>query len=410
MSPKWALKESMRCLSCYDPPCVEACPVHVDVAGFIRRVKTGDLRGASRLLRENLFFPNTCALVCPHLRFCEGACCIKDLTGPIRIGALQHFVAELEEGTRSEEAVGEKGKRVAIIGSGPAGLAAAKKLREVGHDITIFEKGSKPGGLLKGGIPPYRLPGDVPTKEIVEIGELSLKIERIDRVDELLEKFDAVLIATGAHESLSLNIPGEELRGVVKGLGFIKEFDRGSLSGKKVAVIGGGDVAIDAARCAVRLNAERVYLVYRRSFEEMPAYPPQIEEAQKENIWFLTQTMPIRIIGDEVVKSIECIKTGLGEPDDSGRRRPIPIPESKFAIDVDMVIEAIGQRVEKPFIQSNPRIEFEGGLIKVERSMTSLKGVFAAGDAVNGGSTVVQSIADGRRAATEIDRYLRGER
>ncbi len=211
----------------------------------------------------------------------------KKITEPVNIGALQHFVAELGEVIRSEEVIGETGKRVAIIGSGPAGLAAAKQLGELGHDVTIFEEGSKPGGLLTSGLPAYRLPRDVPTEEIEEIKKgLDLKAgERINKVDELLEKFDAVLIAIGAREFLSLNIPGEEIRGVVKGLDFIREFNKDaaeSLSGKKIAVIGGGDVAIDAARCAVRLNAERVCVIYRRSFDEMPAYSPEVENAKKK--------------------------------------------------------------------------------------------------------------------------------
>lgn len=409
MSSQWAVTESGRCLSCYEPPCTEACPVHVDVAGFIRRVKSGDLRGAFHILGENLPFPNTCALVCPHLRLCEGACCIKELTGSIRIGALQHFVATRE---KIEPEIGsvESGKRVAIIGSGPTGLSAANGLRGMGHCVTVFEKESKPGGLLTNGIPPHRLPKDVAIEEIANIKkELDLQMnERIDGIGDLINEFDAVLIATGAHESLSLGIPGEELAEVVKGLDFIERLNDGEeLIGKKVAIIGGGDVAIDAARCAIHMGAESVRVIYRRSFCEMPAYSLSVKDAKNEGVWFLTRAMPIKILGDDRVKSLECIKTELGEPDASGRGRPIPVPTSQFVIDVDIVVLALGQRVERSFIECNPKIKFAKGLIKVDdRLMTSQRGVFAAGDATNGGSTVVQSIADGRRAAAEIGNFL----
>jgi len=413
-----ALIEATRCLSCYDPPCIEACPVHVDVPAFIRRIKTGDFRGAVTALRKDLVFPDTCALVCPHLRFCEKACCNKELSGPINIGIIQHFVATLgKEIEVKEKELGPSGKKVAVMGAGPAGLAAGKDLMVMGHDVTVFEAQPMPGGLLTYGIPAYRLPKEVPYEEVQYIKDMGLAVhtsERIGSAAKLLENgFDAVFIAIGAHEGLPLNIPGEELNGVKQGIDFMKNFNTGaikSLSGKKVAVIGGGDVAIDAARCSVRLNAEKVYVIYRRSFDEMPAYEPEIDDAKKEGVNFLLLTLPVRILGhDGNVKSLECVKTTLGEVDESGRRRPIPIPESKFEIGIDIVIEAIGQKVDESFIQNNPDIEVVNGLIKVdEHLMTSHQGIFAAGDVVRGGSTVVQSIADGKRAVVEIDKFLKG--
>jgi len=413
-----ALIEATKCLSCYDPPCTEACPVHVDVPAFIRRIKTGDFRGAVTALRKALAFPDTCALICPHLKLCEKACCNKELSGPVDIGTIQHFVATLgkEMGVK-EKKLGPSGKKVAIIGAGPAGLTAGKDLMVMGHDVTVFEAQPMPGGLLTYGIPAYRLPGEVPSEEVQRIKDMGLAIrtsERIGSVDKLLESgFDTVLIAIGAHEGLPLNIPGEELNGVKQGIDFIKNFNSGaieSLSGKKVAVIGGGDVAIDAARCSVRLNAEKVYVIYRRSFDEMPAYGSEIDDAKKEGVNFLVLTMPIRVLGDDGnVKSLKCVKTTLGEVDESGRRRPIPIPESEFEIGIDIVIEAIGQKVDESFIQDNLDIENVNWLIKVdEHLMTSHRGIFAAGDVVRGGSTVVQSIADGKRAGVEIDKFLKG--
>lgn len=414
-----ALIEAAKCLSCYDPPCTEACPVHVDVSAFIRRIKTSDFRGAVTALRENLVFPDTCALVCPHLKFCEKACCSRELSGgPIDIGAIQHFVATLgKEIEVKEKKLGPSGKKVAIMGAGPAGLVAGKDLMLMGHDVTVFEAQPMPGGLITYGIPSYRLPKEVPHEEVQHIKGMGLAIhtnECVGSVDKLLKDgFDAVLIAIGAHQGLPLNIPGEELNGVRQGIDFIKSFNSGaakSLSGKKVAVIGGGDVAIDTARSSLRLNAGEVYMVYRRSFDEMPAYEPEIDDAKKEGVNFLLLTVPTRILGrDGNVRGLECVKTRLGEVDESGRRRPIPIPGSKFEIQADIVIEAIGQKVDESFIQNNPDIENVKGLIKVdEHLMTSHQAIFAAGDVVRGGSTVVQSIADGKRAAVEMDKFLRG--
>jgi len=415
-SLQWTSIEAARCLSCYDAPCSQACPVHIDVPAFIRRIKTGDFIGAVTVLRKDLAFPDTCALVCPHLKLCEGACCNTELSGPIKIGAIQHFVATLgKELEIKEKRLEPSGKKIAIVGAGPAGLVAGKDLVALGHDVTVFESQSIPGGLLTNGIPAYRLPKEVSDEEIKYIKEMGLAIrtgDRIDDVKKLLDKFDAVLIAIGAHEGLPLDIPGKELKGVKQGIDFIKSFNAGaekSLSGKRVAVIGGGDVAIDAARCSIRLNAEKVYVIYRRSFDEMPAYEPEIDDAKKEGVEFLIQAVPTKIIGENGnVKSLECVKTKLGEMDESGRRRPIPIPESKFEIETDVVIEAIGQKVDESFIRNNPDIENARGLIKVDDSlMTSQRGIFAAGDVVRGGSTVIQSIADGKRAAVEIDKFLR---
>jgi glutamate synthase (NADPH/NADH) small chain len=418
--PQWASTEASRCLSCYNAPCVEACPVHLDVPAFIRRIKSADFHGAASVLRNNLAFPDTCALICPHLKLCEGACCNRELTGPIRIGAMQHYASTLgKEVAFKERRPAPTGKKVAIIGSGPAGLVAGKDLLLRGYEVVVFEAQLKAGGLLTGGIPAYRLSPEAPCEEIREIEDLGLMIrvgEHIVNCEKLLENgFEAVLVAVGAHEGRPLNIPGEKLNGVMQGLDFIKGFNNGtadSLLGKRVAVIGGGDVAIDAARCAVRLDAEKVYVIYRRSWEEMPAYKLELDDARREGIIFLILTLPVTIIGRRGdVSSLVCVKTKLGEMDESGRKRPITIPESQFTLDIDLVIVAIGQKVDESFLKCNPDLETVGGLIKVDAELkTSRLGIFAAGDAIRGGSTVVQSIADGKHAAIEIDKFLSGGR
>jgi len=409
--------EATKCLSCYDPPCVEACPVHLDVPTFIRRIKTNDIRGAVSILREKLIFPGVCGLICPHMRLCEGACCYKEISTPISIGVLQHFAARIGKDIETEAMeIKPSGKKVVIVGSGPAGLAAGHDLMMKGHDVSVFETHSLPGGLLIQGIPHYRLPQEVPLEEIQEIRGKGLKVitgKSIKSTHALLKHgYDAVLLTPGAPEAIPLGMPGEELKGVIQGIDFTRIFNQGtakSFSGKKAVVIGGGDVAIDSARCAVRLGADMVYVVYRRSFEEMPAYKVEVEDAKREGVCFLTLALPVGIAGEKGhVRGLKCIKTRLGKPDKSGRRRPIPIPETEFEIEIDTVIEAIGQRVDNSFLKSNPSVETERGLIKVnERSMTSHRGIFAAGDAVNGGTTVVQSIVDGKRVAVEIDKFLK---
>jgi glutamate synthase (NADPH/NADH) small chain len=420
--PHQAIAEAARCLFCHDAPCNKNCPAGIDVAGFIRRIRGKDFRSAIRIIKENNFLPGICARVCPVEELCEKACSSTELTEPINISALQRFVSDLktEKEVKPPEKASPTGKKVAVIGSGPAGIAAAAELSKRGHEVTIFEAKEVLGGTLVYGIPPYRLPKDVAGWEIKRISDLGVKIKvnkPIRKIKGLFDEgFDAIFIGTGMMKSISLNIPGEDLKGVYLGFELLERVSKAalgegelpSLSGKRVAVIGGGDVAIDAARCGLRLGAKDVILVYRRTQEEMPAHVSEVNAAKEEGVKFRFLSAPIKILGDEGrVIGLECIRMELGPKDETGRRRPIPIPGSEFRLDVDVVIEAIGQAIDEKFIQDNPDIKISGGRIVVdEKSMTSSPGVFAGGDVVNGGATVVQAIAEGKKAAEGINNYL----
>lgn len=417
-----AIAEASRCLFCYDAPCQKDCPAGIDVAEFINRVKTGDMRGAIDVIREKNILPGTCGRVCPVEELCEKNCRDQKLTEAIAIGALQRFAADYEKqkGVKPKRLEPTKGK-VAVIGSGPTSLAAASELLKMGYRVAMFESHKLAGGLLSHGIPPYRLPRDVAEWEIEYIKNMGVEIvanKPIKKIDELLkEGFGAVFIGVGMTKSISLNIPGENLKNVHLGLEFLESISEAiaggdklpSLSGKKVAVIGGGDVAIDAARCSLRLGAEKVLIVYRRSFEEMPAHASEIEAAREEGVEFLILASPTKILGQKHVEGIKCIKMKLGPPDKSGRRRPLPIPGSEFKLDIDVVIEAIGQKVNEEFARKNPNLKISKGSIVVDKEtgMTSKPGVFAGGDAVGGG-TVVQAIAEGKLAAKGINEHLKG--
>ena len=417
-----AIAEASRCFSCHDAPCRKDCPARIDVPEFIDRIKTGDISGAVEVIREENALPGICGRVCPVEELCEKNCRRKKVNGAVAIGALQRFAADHEKRMAIKpKRLGPRGKKVAVIGSGPASLAAASELLKMGYCVTIFESHSSPGGLLSHGIPPYRLPRDVAEWEVGYIKDMGVEIvtgRQIKKIDELFEEgFSAVFVGAGMTKSASLNIPGEDLKGVYPGLEFLETVNRAiagevkfpSISGKNVAVIGGGDVAIDAARCSIRLGAGKVLIVYRRSFEEMPAHDSEIRAAREEGVEFLTLAAPKKILGRERVEGIECIKMELGQPDESGRRKPIPIPGSEFRLDADVIIEAIGQRAEEEFIRENPDIKTSGGMIVVDRGtgMTSRPRVFAGGDAVRGG-TVVQAIAEGKIAAKGIDKFLKG--
>lgn len=416
-----AIAEASRCLYCHDAPCQKGCPAGIDIAEFIDRVKTGDMWGAIEVIRDENVLPGICGRVCPVEELCEKNCCSEKLNEPIAIGALQRFAADYEKGKEIKpKRLEPTGKKVAIIGSGPASLAAASELLKMGYKVTVFESRALPGGLLSYGISPYKLPKDVADWEIEYIKNMGTEIvanRPIRRIGELFEQgFNAVFIGVGTTKSVTLNIPGENLKGVHLGLEFVESIitaiaggaELPSLSGKRVAVIGGGDVAIVAARCSLRLGAEKAFIVYRRSFEEMPAHVPEIEAAMEENIEFLILATPTKIIGRERVEGLECVKMKLGPPDESGRRRPVPIPGSEFKLDVDVVIEAIGQKVDEEFIRENSDVKISKGsiIIDKETGMTSKSGIFAGGDAIGGG-TVVQAIAEGKVAARGIDEYLK---
>jgi len=422
-NPQQAITEASRCFSCYNSPCQRDCPSGIDIAEFIDRIKTGDTSGAVDVIRDENALPGICGRACPVDKLCEKNCVRKKIDKEaVAIGALQRFVADHEKLEQiGPNRLEPRGKKVAVIGSGPASLATASELLKMGHEVAIFESRSVPGGLLSHGIPPYRLPKDVVDWEVGYINGMGVEVLKnrpVKRIGELIrEGFSAVFVGIGMTKSASLNIPGEDLKGVHQGLEFLETVNMGlageaelpSLIGKKVIIIGGGDVAIDAARCSLRLGARNVIIVYRRSFEEMPAHGSEIKAASEEGVEFLTLSAPVKILGREQVEGVECMKMELGPLDESGRRRPLPIPGSEFMLNANVVIEAIGQRLDEEFIRENPEIKTSGGLIIVDErtGMTSKPGVFAGGDAVGGG-TVVQAIADGKIAAKGIDEYLKG--
>jgi len=423
--PTEAVFEALRCIECDSAPCVKACPVGVDVPQFIGRIKMGDFIGANKIIKEKCFFPGVCGYVCPVEKLCVQRCCVTEPLGPVKINQLQQFVAEyeIEHKDEIEKLLLKKinGKKIGILGAGPAGLSAAFWLAEKGYQVTIYESKEFPGGMMTYGIPQYRLPRKILLNEINgRVQELGIEIKNNTTIGiiELLQKaYDSILIATGTWSQLSLELPGIHLSGVFQGLDFLKlvhdvineKCEVNPISEKKVAIIGGGDVAMDAAISAVNLGAKRTFLIYRRSFEEMPAIPSEIKMAKEKGVMFWIKAMPKKIIGDKNnnVKAIECIETKLGEPDATGRKKPISIPETEFQLDVDMVIEAIGQKVENEFVKhKNLKVNPNGTINTNKNRETSISGIFAAGDVTNGGSTVIQAIAEGVEAAIGIDKYL----
>ena len=420
-----AVFEASRCIECDSAPCVKACPVGVDIPRFIGRIKMGDFIGANKIIKEKCFFPGVCGYVCPVEKLCVQRCCITEPLGPVKINQLQQFVAEyeIEHKDEVEKVIPEKinGKKIGILGAGPAGLSAVFWLAEKGYQVTIYESKEFPGGMMTYGIPQYRLPRKTLLIEINDkVKELGIEIRTSTAIGikELIQKaYDSILIATGAWSQVSLELPGIHLSGVLRGLDFLKlvhevinkKCEDNPISEKKVAIIGGGDVAMDAAISAVNLGAKRTFLIYRRSFEEMPAIPSEVKMAKEKGVMFWIKAMPKKILGDKNnhVKAIECIETKLGEPDATRRKKPIPIPDTEFQLDVDMVIEAIGQKVENEFIKHKDLKLNPNGTINTSKNReTSISGVFAAGDVISGGSTVIQAIAEGVEAAISIDKYL----
>ena len=423
--PTEAVFEASRCIECDSAPCVKACPVGVDIPQFISRIKMGDFIGANKIIKEKCFFPGVCGYVCPVEKLCVQKCCVAEPLGPVKINQLQQFVAEyeIEHKDEIEKLLLKKinGKKIGILGAGPAGLSAAFWLAEKGYQVTIYESKEFPGGMMTYGIPQYRLPRKILLNEInSRVQELGIEIKTNTTIGiiELLQKaYDSILIATGTWSQLSLELPGIHLSGVFQGLDFLKlvhdvineKCEVNPISEKKVAIIGGGDVAMDAAISAVNLGAKRTFLIYRRSFEEMPAIPSEVKMAKEKGVMFWIKAMPKKIIGDKNnnVKAIECIETKLGEPDATGRKKPISIPETEFQLDVDMVIGAIGQKVENEFVKhKNLKVNHNGTINTNKNRETSIPGTFAAGDVTNGGSTVIQAIAEGVEAAIGIDKYL----
>jgi len=427
-----ALEEAKRCLECKNPVCVEGCPVSIDIPGFIQRIYEQDYQGALEKIRESNYLPAICGRVCPQENLCEIVCLLGKKREPVAIGKLERFVADYELAygkftpPRKEA---PKQQKVAVIGSGPGGLTVAADLAKLGYDVTIFEALHEPGGVLIYGIPEFRLPKHIVKEEVDRVKALGVEVKtnvivgRTVTIDELFDElgYEAVYLGTGAGSPNFLNIPGENLSGVYSAselltrVNLLKaykfpEYDTPLKIGKRVAVIGGGDVAMDAVRTSKRIGPDHAILLYRRSREEMPARVEEVHHAEEEEIEFHFLTNPVAIHGDENgwVKSIECQKMRLGEPDEKGRRRPIPIEGSNFTIDVDTVVVAIGQSPNPIIQQTTPGLEITkwGTIIVDDKGATSRKGIFAGGDIARGGATVIQAVADGKLAARSIHAYL----
>jgi len=403
--------------------CQSACPVNTPASSYIERIQEGDYDGALGLNYMANLFPHILGRVCTHP--CESACRRGKIDEPVSICSLKRAAADFADKKsplRSSIAKKSTGKKVAIIGAGPSGLAAGNDLAIVGHDVTIFEALPMAGGMLSVGIPPYRLPWNKIDDAVNWVKELGIKLKlnspvnSSEEFDKLVEEYDAVYIAAGAHKSVALDIPGEEdLKGVLHGITYMKDINLGNQKKvpSRVAVVGGGFTAIDCARSSLRLGAREVFIIYRRTLKEMPAGELEVNMAEEEAIKILYLTSPIKILGDvgSNVKAIECIKNKLGEPDASGRRRPEPIPGSEFILPLDMVIAAIGQAPDAGFVTEKSGIEFtKWGTVIVdpESFTTSKEGVFAGGDFITGPRNAIEVIGDGRKAARAIDKYLSG--
>jgi glutamate synthase (NADPH/NADH) small chain len=427
-----AVAEAERCLQCPNPRCVQGCPVDINIPAFIKEIKEKNFVAASEKIKEKNSLPAVCGRVCPQENQCQQMCVLGKMGDPISIGRLERFASDYErtQGVTIPEI--EKPKvtgKVAIVGSGPAGLTVAADLVKLGHEVVMFESLHLAGGVLMYGIPEFRLPKEIVQTEVEYIKKLGVDVKtnytigRIFTIDELFEQgFDAIFVGSGAGLPRFMRIPGENLGGVysaneflirvnlMKGYLFPK-YDTPIRIGKKVAVIGGGNVAMDSARCSLRLGADEVYIVYRRSKEELPARAEEVENAEEEGIIFRLLTNPIRFLGNERgwVNRMECIKMELGEPDASGRRRPVPIEGSEFIMDVDTVIIAIGQ-TPNPLIQrtTNGLETTKWGTIIVneETGATTKEAVYAGGDVVSGAATVISAMGAGKKAAKSIHEYI----
>jgi glutamate synthase (NADPH/NADH) small chain len=426
-----AMSEAARCINCKNAQCIKGCPVSINIPGFVEQVKNGNIEEAYKIISESSALPAVCGRVCPQESQCEGKC-IRGIKGdPISIGKLERFTADWarENGIKPVGASEKNGKKVAVIGSGPAGLTCAGDLAKLGYDVTIFEALHEAGGVLVYGIPEFRLPKEaVVAKEIENVKSLGVKIEtnvvigKSTTIDELMkeEGFDAVFIGSGAGLPKFMGIPGENANGVFSANEYLtrsnlmKAFNEESntpiMKGKKVAVVGGGNVAMDAARTALRLGAE-VHIVYRRSEEELPARVEEVHHAKEEGIIFDLLTNPTEILEDEKgwVKGIKCIRMELGEPDASGRRRPVEIPGSEFIIELDTVIMALGTS-PNPLISSTTEglevNKWKCIMADEANGKTTKEGVYAGGDAVTGAATVILAMGAGKAAAKGIDEYL----
>jgi len=431
-SKETAVKEAQRCLDCKNPSCVKGCPVSIDIPGFIRLIKEQQFTKSIRHIWEKNALPAICGRVCPQEAQCEGACILGKKEDPVAIGNLERFVADFER----EHGQGDlppktppTGKKVAVVGSGPSGLTVAGDLILKGHDVTIFEALHKPGGVLVYGIPEFRLPKEIVFSEVNFLERLGVNLEcdkvvgRTVEIDELFEQgFDAVYLGVGAGLPRFLNIPGENLIGIYSANEYLTrsnlmkaylfpEYDTPIAKGKNVAVFGAGNVAMDSARTAMRLGADTVRIIYRRSRDEMPARAAEIHHAEEEGIEFRLLTNPTRFLGDEKgrVIGMECINMELGEPDESGRRRPVPVEGSKFKLECDLAVIAVGSGANPLLTQSTEGLKLNkwGYIIAdPETGKTTKKGVWAGGDIVTGSATVILAMGAGRIASDSIHKYL----
>lgn len=432
LTAELAMKEAERCLQCKKPTCMQGCPVAIDIPAFIAHIKEGEFTKAIRKIWERNALPAVCGRVCPQEIQCEGLCVLGKKDAPVAIGNLERFVADHErEYGKGDLPPKSKptGKRVAVIGSGPSGLTVAGDLTLKGHEVTVFEAFHKPGGVLVYGIPEFRLPKDIVYSEVNFLERLGAKVAcntvvgRTVSLDELFEQgYDAIFVGVGAGLPRFLNVPGENLIGIYSANEYLTranlmkaylfpEYDTPIAKGKDVAVFGAGNVAMDSARTAMRLGADRVRIVYRRSREEMPARAAEIHHAEEEGIEFYFLTAPTRFFGNEKgrVTGMECLKMELGEPDDSGRRRPVPIEGSKFKLECDLAVIAVGAGPNPLLIKSAEGLALNkwGYVIAdPETGKTTKKGVWAGGDIVTGSATVILAMGAGRKASDSIHDYL----
>ncbi len=441
-TPEQAMDEAARCLECRHMPCTTGCPVKIHIPSFVARVREGDFEGAYEIISKASSLPAVCGRVCPQEHQCE-AKCVRGFKGEaVGIGRLERFVADWHNEHCTEPPVKPEsnGHKAAVIGSGPSGLACAGELAKRGYEVTVFEALHTAGGVLVYGIPEFRLPKKIVEKEVSTLKALGVKIEtniiigKTLTVDELFDMgYESVFIGSGAGLPRFMGIEGESLKGVYSANEFLtrsnlmRAYERDSdtpiMKGGRVAVVGGGNVAMDAARTALRLGAEKVYIVYRRSLDELPARREEVEHAVEEGVEFNLLTNPVRIIGyhnpedkrdpkNGFAIGIECVKMELGEPDESGRRSPIEIEDSNFVLDIDTVIMSIGTS-PNPLIKSTTEgleVNRRGGIVTDEVGMTSKKGVFAGGDAVTGAATVILAMGAGKTAAEAMDKYMKGEK
>jgi glutamate synthase (NADPH) small chain len=431
LSEQVAIREAQRCLQCKNPKCVEGCPVGIDIPGFAKLIAEGNFLAAAELVRKDNDLPAVTGRVCPQEIQCE-ACCVRCKSDtPVAIGWLERFVADYQMGQSKKTkpmAVKKTGKKVACIGSGPAGITCAGQLAKLGYDVTVFEAFHKAGGVLVYGIPEFRMPKKIVDAEIRNLKALGVNIEtnvivgRTVTIPQLMndEKFEAVFIAVGAGLPEFMNIPGENIKGVYSANEYLTranlmeaynpESDTPIIRGKRVCVIGGGNTAMDAVRTSKRLGADESIIVYRRSTKEMPARVEEVHHAEEETIRFEMLTAPLEVLGDKDgwVAGLKCIRMQLGEPDASGRRRPVPIPGSEFTIDCDLVIVAIGIGANPLLTKTTPGLKLnKWGYIEADENlMTSIPGVFAGGDIVRGAATVILAMGDGKKAAQNIHKYL----